>query len=28
AVEFLIHGTIPKQEYHIINSEIKIAENL
>ena len=28
AVEFLIHGTVPKQEYNIISSEIKIAENL
>ncbi|BCJ92918.1 LacI family transcriptional regulator [Anaerocolumna cellulosilytica] len=28
AVEFLIHGAIPKQEYYIINSEIKIPENL
>lgn len=28
AVEFLIHGTIPKQEYNVINSEIKIPENL
>ena len=28
AVEFLIHGVLPKQEYNIINSEIKIPENL
>ncbi len=28
AAEFLIHGTLPKQEYIIINSEIKIPENL
>ena len=28
ALEFLIHGILPKEEYHIINSEIKIPENL